>query len=240
MRTVTLALVLGLGLGLVAGADAAAPDRQRVDRSIFRAGQHVNFYRRTGAFACTTAFVVRRHGRLFGLTSGHCSNRPGDTAVRVRGLDAPPRQALGAVAWDGLRHHGPDALAFGLEDVAAVQEVERGNRPPWTVTGWRRTADQRAGLRVCFAGRTSGVDRCGRITHPRFRRGVHRLVCTSLRLRDGDSGGPVYTRPAGGAVEALGIVTGSRVPFPPFSGGEGCYTPIGTILARFGATLPAA
>jgi hypothetical protein len=214
------------------------PGRLRVDRSIFRAGQHVNFYRRTSAYACTAAFVVRRRGRLFGLTAGHCTDRA-DVAVRVRGVNRRPRRPLGPVAWNGDRGRGPDALAFALDDVPLNQAVERGDDLPWSVTGWVRTSAQRSGVRACFAGRTSGADHCGPITKPRYGRGRGRLVCADLELRAGDSGGPVYTEPAGGAVEALGIVTGSRTNVPPLTHGEGCYTPIETILDAFGATLPA-
>jgi hypothetical protein len=214
------------------------PGPLRVDRSILRAGQHVNFYRGRGASACTAAWIVRRGGRLFGLTAGHCARRS-EIAVRVRGLDAPPRRPLGPVVWNGDARGGPDALAFAVGSATVNQAVERGTKLPWTVTGWRPTAAQRSGLRVCFSGRTTGRERCGTVVQPRFRRGRRRLVCTDLRLRDGDSGGPVYTAPADGAVEALGIVTGSRTNIPPFTHGEGCYTPIQGILSAFGATLPA-
>ncbi len=159
--------------------------------------------------------------------------------MRVRGQNSPPRRTLGGIAWNADRGKGPDALAFPIDYTPVNQAVQRGSKLPWTVTGWRRTSAQRNGLRVCFTGRTTGEERCGKITKRKYKGGRRRLVCTDLDFKAGDSGGPVYTAPSGGAVEAVGIVKGSRANLPPIAHGEGCYTPIETILDTFGATLPA-
>jgi hypothetical protein len=52
------------------------------------------------------------------------------------------------------------------------------------------------GTRVCFAGRTSGADTCGRVQEAPALYGA--------KARPGDSGGPVYYDPGGG------LTTGDR------------------------------
>jgi hypothetical protein len=90
--------------------------------------------------------------------------------------------------------------------------VDRGiSRPPWSVAGVARPL---SGRRICFSGRTSGIDRCGQIVGARARplerelsREVGTLVrCTTIVARHGDSGSAVYTAPrADGSVRAVGI-----------------------------------
>ena len=87
---------------------------------------------------------------------------------------------------------------------------------------------------VCFSGRTSGMQRCGRL-YERILEGRRRVVCAHVKTTGGDSGGPVYTRPREGAVKAVGIVMASRV---FFGRGDLCYTPIQTVLDSFGAEFP--
>jgi len=120
-----------------------------------------------------------------------------------------------------------------------VPLVERGiSRPPWVVAG---LAQATAGRRVCFSGRTSGADQCGRIV-PRGARAGERLIsafagvavrCTSMRARQGDSGGPVFTAPGSdGRVRAVGIVTLVLVPSRQM-----CFTPLAPVLDVLGARL---
>ena len=89
----------------------------------------------------------------------------------------------------------------------------RHRRPPWRIVG---VAKPTAGRSVCYSGRTSGVDQCGRIVSSRARGGEALLSafagvlvrCTTIRAREGDSGGPVYTAPgSNGAVRAVGLTT---------------------------------
>jgi hypothetical protein len=112
------------------------------------------------------------------------------------------------------------------------------SRPPWRVAG---LAQPKAGLRVCFSGRTSGIDRCGSMVG-RGSRVAERILsvfaglvvrCTTIRAAPGDSGGPVFTMPdAGGNVRAVGIVTlivvSSRIM---------CFTPLSPVLDGLGAQL---
>jgi hypothetical protein len=94
---------------------------------------------------------------------------------------------------------------------------------------------------VCFTGRTSGVDRCGRIVS-RGARGAERLLslqagdvvrCTTVPARPGDSGGPVYTPPRpDGTVRAVGITTlivGVQARM--------CFTPLNSVLGALRARL---
>jgi hypothetical protein len=124
-----------------------------------------------------------------------------------------------------------------LRPSAAV--VDRGmDRPPWFVAGVGRPLP---GRRVCYAGRTSGADRCGRIVSAR-KRPAERLLsafagtyvrCTTMTARQGDSGGPVYTaaRPDG-TVRAVGIATLVVGPQAVM-----CFTPLEPVLDALNARL---
>jgi hypothetical protein len=117
--------------------------------------------------------------------------------------------------------------------------VDRGiTRPPWIVGGFARPFP---GRRVCFAGRTSGANHCGRIVGRSARSaqlgvilqlGVI-VICTDIAAREGDSGGPVYTpgRPDG-TVNAVGLVTLIAGPTRRM-----CFTPLAPVLNRLGAAL---
>lgn len=199
---------------------------------------------RDAAF-CTASFLVRlRGGMTGGLSAAHCAGRSSDGTVQRRNVAVrrPPASGivLGRVQRDVSRGTSLDALIVpatpGTErSTAAV--VDRGvSRPPWAVVGIARPL---AGRAVCFGGRTSGVDRCGRLT---ARDGTERILrrfggltvsCTTIPAAQGDSGGPVFTRPASdGTTRALGIVTlivGPR--------SRMCFTPIGPVLRRLGATV---
>jgi hypothetical protein len=216
-----------------------------VDGAAYRAGQTLGFDRTQKT--CTSAFVLRlADGRVAGLSAGHCSDGPAwappqypggppiyvtDNVLRDRGTLGPVLQNM------NLQEQGPDALVFALDGApSATQQIDRGRRTPHRVTGVLPLRGQREGRTVCFTGHTSGIDRCGRIDGDSTWFG-RRVTCVRApgKLSDhGDSGGPVYTRPVGGRVKAVGIVSRSSV-----GGGlrDMCYTPIQAILEGFGAEL---
>jgi len=205
-----------------------------------------------GASLCTSAFLVRlRSGRLGGLSAGHCGGlRKKDRTVQRRNaaLRRPPVPGLvlGRVLRILQRSKPYDALVLPVVQSAnrpASPLIERGiERPPWRVVATARPLSGRA---ICMTGRTSGVDKCGRIASSRARR-TERLVshlagtiirCTTIRAAPGDSGGPVYTKPAAdGTVRAVGLVTLIIRP----AGDLMCFTPIKPVLSGLGAKLVAA
>lgn len=210
------------------------------------------FWRRSSgepdkAWDCTDGYVLRINGSACGLTAGHCSRYPllppgggaWETELAERQdvfLGHRRRQALGSViANANLGENGPDALVFALDQVPqAAQQIDRGSLTPLRVSGWLPTRRHRNGLVVCFSGRTSGMQRCGRV-YERLLEGRRRVVCAHVKTTRGDSGGPVYTRPREGAVKAVGIVMASRI---FFGRGDLCYTPIQTVLDAFGTDFP--
>jgi len=121
----------------------------------------------------------------------------------------------------------------------AAPVIDRGiSRPPWVVA---RTARALPGRRVCFTGRTSGIDHCGRIRGPGAALGESLLSlragvvvrCTTITARPGDSGGPVFTPPRrDGTVGAVGIITLITGPRARM-----CFTPVRPSLARLRAQL---
>jgi hypothetical protein len=192
-----------------------------------------------GAVLCTSAFLIRVGGRAGGLSAAHCggSRSDGTTQRRNAGLRRPPQPGiiLGRVRRNLARTRPLDALVLPVPSgpgrpSAAV--VNRGaSSPPWFVAGSARPL---TGRRVCFTGRTSGVDRCGRIIGalPATFRGL-RLRCTTITAREGDSGGPVYTVPrSDGTVRAVGITT---LVFGLLQ--TMCFTPVEPVLDALHATL---
>lgn len=200
-----------------------------------------------GAASCTSAFLVRLpRGSLGGLSAAHCAGltRSGRVARRYAALRRRPQPGvvLGRVQRILVRSAPLDALLLPVPRGTrrtAVPVVDRGlSRPPWPVTG---VARPRAGRRVCFTGRTSGRDRCGTVRGASSRRFEAALLaadhlelrCTTIPARHGDSGSGVYTAPdAHGDVRAVGLAT--LVAGPRH---ELCFTPVGPVLARLGATL---
>jgi len=201
-----------------------------------------------GSALCTSAFLVRmRSGRLGGLSAAHCGGLRRDRTVQRRNaaLRRPPAPGivLGRVLRILTRSKPLDALLLPVTqgpNRTPMAVVNRGiDRPPWRVAG---TAQPRSGRRVCMTGRTSGVDRCGRLRGSGVRRLVSRWAkvtvrCTDIQAAQGDSGGPVYTAPApDGTVRAVGIVT----LIAPVLGNIMCFTPINPVLRGLGAKLVAA
>lgn len=199
------------------------------------------------ASLCTSAFLVRvRGGGLGGLSAAHCGGLRRNRTVQRHNsaLRRPPAPGivLGRVQRILTRSRPLDALVLPIPSGptrtrAAV--VDRGvSNPPWAVAA---SARPNAGRRVCYTGRTSGVDRCGRIAG-RSARGAERFLrirarvsvrCTTIRAAQGDSGGPVYTAPrADGTVRAIGIVTLVVGP-----GARMCFTPLSPVLRGLRARL---
>jgi hypothetical protein len=212
--------------------------RPALDHSLFRAGQWIDVYGDRFKGECTAAWVLRLRagGPPVGLTAGHCEEHTYIEDLPVlRGYAGHPASRLGTL----LRTY-PDGLDAGIfsivAEVGVAQQVERGDRLPRTAIGWVRTRDQKPGDRVCFSGRSSGADVCGRVIK-RFAGTPKYAVCTDVKARHGDSGGPVYTPGDGATTRAMGVVivgggrlTGHR--------NDMCFTPIEAILKAFDATFP--
>jgi hypothetical protein len=192
------------------------------------------------AVLCTSAFLISLpSGRLGGLSAAHCAGTRRDGTVR-RGnavLRRPPEPGvlLGRVVRNVARTRPLDALVLPVPagpNRTANPVVDRGiSLPPWSVAGVARPL---SGRRICFSGRTSGIDRCGRILGARAQPGERLLSvlsgavvrCTDISAKEGDSGSAVYTAPrADGSVRGVGIaviVVGDR--------SRMCFTPLLPVL----------
>ncbi|HWC26568.1 MAG TPA: hypothetical protein VG474_08300 [Solirubrobacteraceae bacterium] len=189
-----------------------------------------------GSVVCTSAFLIRLGRRMGGLSAGHCGgvSKNGTTRRRNAALRRPPQPGLvlGRVRRNLARTRSLDALVLPVPSgpgrpSAAV--VERSVlRPPWFVRGSARPLP---GRRVCFSGRTSGVDNCGKIV--RSYPGTRGVACTTITARGGDSGAPVYTAPrADGTVRAVGI---AALVFGLLQ--SMCFTPLEPVLDALDARL---
>lgn len=201
----------------------------------------------SGAVLCTSAFLVRLPGgSLGGLSASHCGGTRRDGSVQRRNvaLRRPPQPGVvvGRVVRNLERTRPLDALVVSVAasaDRPASAVVDRGiSQPPWMVSGDARPL---RGRRVCFSGRTSGVDQCGQILDAGARAGERAIGrragitvrCTNIRAREGDSGAPVYTAPRpDGSVRAVGIAVivigfGSRM----------CFTPLQPVLSAIDADV---
>ena len=189
-----------------------------------------------GSAVCTSAFLIRLGTRMGGLSAAHCGGlirRSNTTRRRNAALRRPPMPGilLGRVQRNLERKTRLDALVLPVPSGAGRRPapvVDRGiMRPPLFVSG---TARPLSGRTVCFAGRTSGADQCGKIGGKLGRTG---LVCTGIIAREGDSGGPVYTPPgADGRVRAVGL-TSVIVRLL----GTMCFTPIRPVLDALHARI---
>lgn len=199
-----------------------------------------------GAVLCTSAFLVTLRGHPGGLSAAHCGGtRRNRTTVRPNAALRRPPQAgivLGRVQRNVRRTRRLDALVVPVPSGAtrpSANVIDRGaSRPPWFVVGGARPLGKR---RVCYTGRTSGIDQCGvilsgsarSINGDASRRAGTRVTCTSITAREGDSGGPVYTRPASdGTVRAVGITTLVYGLFQVM-----CFTPLEPVLDALNARL---
>jgi hypothetical protein len=228
-----LAVLSALDASAQAAGDRAAQDG--IDHTVYRAGQHLRLELSDDEDAgCTAAFSVRIGRRIYGLTAGHCAVR----GVGTRVFRERPGTELGTVQ-RALSSRNLDAVAFSRDTGFThaprwAQEIERGSREPLRVTGFLPTSEQRWGVRVCFAGRTTGADQCGPLSGGPGGPSLNddNTLCALITGHPGDSGGPVYTEPVHGYTRAVGIVSTieTRVIGTHFT----CYTPIQEILNALG------
>lgn len=201
----------------------------------------------SGTVLCTSAFLIMLRGHPGGLSAAHCGGvrKDGTTQRRNAALRRPPQPGivLGGVQRNLARTRPLDALVVPVPSGASRPSagvVDRGvARPPWFVAGAAQPTPQR---RVCYSGRTSGIDQCGvilsgavgrRIARQASRAAGTRVICTSIIARSGDSGGPVYTRPrSDGSVRAVGLTTLVYGLFQTM-----CFTAIDPVLDALNATL---
>ncbi len=199
-----------------------------------------------GSVLCTSAFLITLKGHPGGLSAAHCGglSRSRTTVRRNAALRRPPQAGivLGRVQRNVRRTRRLDALVVPVpsgDTRPSAGVIDRGvSRPPWFVVGTARPLGKR---RVCYTGRTSGIDQCGVILSGRAgainrqasRIANTRVTCTSIIAREGDSGGPVYTYPGdGGTVRAVGITT---LVFGLFQ--TMCFTPVEPVLDALDARL---
>lgn len=201
----------------------------------------------SGAVLCTSAFLITMPGgTLGGLSAAHCGGTRRDGTVQRHNvaLRRPPQPGvvLGRVTRDLERTRPLDALVVtvpGGPTRPASPVVDRGiERPPWYVVAKARPL---AGRKVCFSGRTSGIDRCGRIVGRRASNAERelsaqigiRVRCTTIGAREGDSGSAVYTAPrSDGSVRAIGIAVIVVGPFARM-----CFTPLDPVLSALRAKV---
>ncbi|HEY1537930.1 MAG TPA: hypothetical protein VGF63_00925 [Solirubrobacteraceae bacterium] len=201
----------------------------------------------SGSVLCTTSWLVRlSNDHLGGLTAAHCGglSKSGKVQRKYIALRRPPQPGivLGRVQRILKRTQPLDALVAPVpsgDNRSRIPLVDRGvTRPPWRVTGIANPTPSR---KICFTGRTSGADQCGRIAS-RSALGAERLlsafsgvvlICTTIRAREGDSGGPVYTAPrTDGSVHAVGLTT-----VIVGASARMCFTPLAPVLRGLKATL---
>jgi hypothetical protein len=217
----------------------------RLGRTVYRAGQALGFPLSDNV--CTSGFLLRQRADavLLGLTAGHCSKYPRveagtyetENVDRATGNDKA--FTLGtAMANTYVEGDGTDAMQFTVHGAGlAAQEIQRSGGAPLRVIGTLPRSRQRKGQVVCYAGTVTGGPHCGRIHgESRFPSRVPVVCARGVRSRQGDSGGPVFTRPnKRGEVRAVGVLSRSSY------GGlkrDMCFTPIQTVLEVLGADLP--
>ena len=190
-----------------------------------------------GAAVCTSGFLIRLGDSLGGLSAGHCAGltkkrktlRRNSALRDTRDLSL----VLGGVQRNLRRKRGGiDALVLPAPSGpgrTSSPVVDRGILgPPQFVV---RSARARLNRQVCFSGRTTGIDQCGRII--RSFPGTGGLPCTTISAAPGDSGSPVYTAPTtDGTVRAVGIAV---LVFGPLQ--SMCFEPIGPLLRALDARL---
>jgi hypothetical protein len=190
-----------------------------------------------GSAVCTSGFLIRLGGGLGGLSAGHCAGLTKKRTTLRRNAALRETRELSLVLGGVQRNlwrkrRGIDAVVLPVPSEPgrpAAPVVDRGILgPPLFVAG---SARPKIGRRVCFSGRTSGIDQCGEII--RSFPGTGGLPCTTISAAEGDSGSPVYTAPtADGTVRALGVAV---LVFGPLR--SMCFEPIGPLLRALDATL---
>ena len=190
-----------------------------------------------GAAVCTSGFLIRVGGSLGGLSAGHCAGLTKKRTTLRRNAALRETRVLSLVLGGVQRNlrrkrGGIDAVVLPAPSGpgrTSSPVIDRGILgPPLFVAG---SARARIGRRVCFSGRTTGIDQCGEII--RSFPGTGGLPCTTISAAPGDSGSPVYTAPtADGTVRAVGIAV---LVFGPLQ--SMCFEPIGPLLRALDARL---
>lgn len=194
---------------------------------------------------CTGGYAVRGSSGMFVVTAGHCSTNAahqGVTGAVVYGTE----RRFGTIirndrAGDFFNTNSFDGALVRLDPgddaLQIVVDPVTGRSPgDGRVRGWYANSALTYGFVIGKMGVTSGWTE-GTITE--WRTVVDNttgwrdhLLCTTVPMRRGDSGGPVWRLDANG-VMAIGIAI-----FILDNGGYMCFNPIQNVLNRFGAWLP--
>lgn len=190
-----------------------------------------------GSAVCTSGFLIRLGGSLAGLSAGHCAGLTKKRTTLRRNTALRETRELSLVLGGVQRNlrrkrRGRDVVVLPAPSGPgrpSAPVIDRGILgPPLFVAG---AARHPIGRRVCFSGRTSGIDQCGEII--RSFPGTGGIPCTTITASPGDSGSPVYTAPRpDGSVRAVGIAV---LVFGPFQ--SMCFEPIGPVLRALDARL---
>ena len=198
MHTATR-LAAGIITALLATAALADPARSNAALTVISPGDQVDYITSTTTQFCTIGYVYSGPDfHTYAVTAGHCRNsdsgyaretRTGLTGNFVRTVVQPPRSG------------GPD---YGLIDFG------RDSEPSVLVGNTPYTDDHpqpQVGQSVCHTGVTSG-QHCGQIAAAQ---GADQYLTTGMPASlPGDSGGPVWTRPAHGFAQIIGIWLGEK------------------------------
>ncbi len=185
---------------------------------------------------CTASFLVRKNGRHYGMTAGHCGRN--GAVVRFAG------RIRGTIQHNTLWARNPartDAALFPLSSDASLFLFESTSRIR-RVTGAYKRPDLVKNMWVCTRGAFSAAPSCGPITAVNVttysniaRRNVQTGFAwkkvTGPGTRSGDSGAPVYRVLANGNVWAVGVHRAGD------GRGTSYFTPLQTILLETGAVL---
>jgi hypothetical protein len=192
---------------------------------------------------CTGGYAVAGGSGVFATTAGHCSvlaNGQGRVGARVWGTQEPYGTIIRndrrgdfytTNTFDGaLIQLDPDDTAYQI-----VVDPIGGGRPggDGRVRGYYANSGLSAGLAIGKMGRTTGwtegvITAWQTVVYPNGWRDY--LLCSTVLVRGGDSGGPVWLVDRNG-VMAVGMVIAE------IAGGM-CFNPIQNVLNRFSAWLP--
>jgi hypothetical protein len=148
-----------------------------------------------GTFYCTSGFLVRARqspSNTLMLTAGHCFNNAPEGANVYHGTPGGTYEALGAIGatayWDGSN---ADAMIIDISN-------SRESNLKYLSVAINRTGVTSVGAPVCMTGQATLGTKCGQVLsypvttlYPDGTRFISQ-VKTSIPIKLGDSGGPVY------------------------------------------------